>query len=132
MLVAAEGPPASYGDATLTLMHPHQHPHQHQPTPGKPRSLRLCGVLLYLAARHPRFPAKTNNNDQHHVKQLLYPSFLRVVGSNDEFSAAVGSLFRLQGWESVTVNILFAEGASRGLIYTTLARQVRGRGSGSG
>lgn len=131
MLVAAEGPPASYGDATLTLMHPHQHPHQHQPTPGKPRSLRLCGVLLYLAARHPRFPAKTNN-DQHHVKQLLYPSFLRVVGSNDEFSAAVGSLFRLQGWESVTVNILFAEGASRGLIYTTLARQVRGRGSGSG
>ncbi|CBN74841.1 Tyrosine kinase specific for activated (GTP-bound) p21cdc42Hs [Ectocarpus siliculosus] len=62
----------------------------------------------------------------HLSDKLLHPTFLRVVGASDEFSLAVGSLYKRQGsGEAVVTSILFAEGPLRGLAYTSLAQQMR-------
>ncbi|CAB1101135.1 unnamed protein product [Ectocarpus sp. CCAP 1310/34] len=62
----------------------------------------------------------------HLSDKLLHPTFLRVVGASDEFSLAVGSLYKRQGsGEAVVTSILFAEGPSRGLAYASLAQQMR-------
>ncbi|CAM9285282.1 unnamed protein product [Ectocarpus sp. 13 AM-2016] len=62
----------------------------------------------------------------HLSDKLLHPTFLRVVGASDEFSLAVGSLYKRQGsGGAVVTSILFAEGPSRGLAYASLAQQMR-------